>query len=143
MEIIYNFVPEKKMEPKKDNKFVKILKNLWNNWILRSIMLLAIAILVIIFAVVPIARKNIKIVRESRADYIELVNYAHSDFYSNEYKVIEKSEYMIELLPYGETDDYNNYSVEPGERLIKQTWYNNKRTKVEHVEYYILYAQQR
>ena len=67
-----------------------------------------------------------------------LIEYAYQDFYSDEYRVIEQPEYMVELFPYGETDN-QEYQVEDG-RLIKTTWYKIKKDKkmVAHEEYYLL-----
>lgn len=66
----------------------------------------------------------------------EMVEYANRDYFSNEYLVEERPDFMVELFPYGETDDQNYQAG--GIRLIKITWYNSKRSKVESVDYKIV-----
>ena len=100
--------------------------------------LLSTYVLVMVLILLPFVNKEYKKTLQLMEEQKILVNYAYNDFHSNEYKVIEQPEYMIELFPYGETDNHE-YQVEDG-RIIKTTWYKMKKGKkiVAHEEYYLL-----
>ena len=135
---IYSFIGSAFEEkPKKECRLVRICKKIWNNKPL-TIGLLSTYVLITVLIFSPLIKreykKSLKLMEEQKV----LVDYAYQDFYSDEYKVVERPEYMIELFPYGETDN-QEYQVEEG-RIIKTTWYKMKKGKkiVAHEEYYLL-----
>ena len=135
---IYSFIGSAFEEkPKKENRFVRVCKKIWNNKPM-LIGLLSTYVLVMVLILLPFVNKEYKKTLQLMEEQKILVNYAYNDFHSNEYKVIEQPEYMIELFPYGETDNHE-YQVEDG-RIIKTTWYKMKKGKkiVAHEEYYLL-----
>ena len=136
---IYSFIgtnfEEPKKEPKKENKVLKFMKNVWRKRSFK-IGLLSIYILVMVCISLPFIKSGVKITEQNKKDRQTLVEYAYRDFYSDEYKVIERYDYMVELFPYGCTDN-DLYQVEDG-RLIKETWYKDDHQKVAHEEYYLL-----
>ena len=135
---IYSFIGSAFEEkPKKENRFIIICKKIWNNKPM-LIGLLSTYALVMVLILLPFVNKEYKKTLQLMEEQKILVNYAYNDFHSNEYKVIEQPEYMIELFPYGETDNHE-YQVEDG-RIIKTTWYKMKKGKkiVAHEEYYLL-----
>ena len=135
---IYSFIGSAFEEkPKKENRFIIICKKIWNNKPM-LIGLLSTYVLVMVLILLPFVNKEYKKTLQLMKEQKVLVNYAYNDFHSNEYKVIEQPEYMIELFPYGETDNHE-YQVEDG-RIIKTTWYKIKKGKkiVAHEEYYLL-----
>ena len=135
---IYSFIGSAFEEkPKKENRFIIICKKIWNNKPM-LIGLLSTYVLVMVLILLPFVNKEYKKTLQLMEEQKILVNYAYNDFHSNEYKVIEQPEYMIELFPYGETDNHE-YQVEDG-RIIKTTWYKMKKGKkiVAHEEYYLL-----
>ena len=141
---IYSFIgakfeeeqePKKKREPKKEHKVLKFIKNVWKKRPFK-IGLLSTYVLIMVLILLPFIKKESKIIEQNREDMHTLVEYAYQDFYSDEYKVIETIDYMVELFPYGCTDN-DLYQVEDG-RLIKETWYKNNHQKVAHEEYYLL-----
>ena len=135
---IYSFIGSAFEEkPKKENRFIIICKKIWNNKPM-LIGLLSTYVLVMVLILLPFVNKEYKKTLQLMEEQKILVNYAYNDFHSNEYKVIEQPEYMIELFPYGETDN-QEYQVEDG-RIIKTTWYKMKKGKkiVAHEEYYLL-----
>ena len=135
---IYSFIGSAFEEkPKKENRFVRVCKKIWNNKPM-LIGLLSTYVLVMVLILLPFVNKEYKKTLQLMEEQKILVNYAYNDFHSNEYKVIEQPEYMIELFPYGETDNHE-YQVEDG-RIIKTTWYKIKKGKkmVAHEEYYLL-----
>ncbi len=81
-------------------------------------------------------KKTMIVLNEYHQDYEKLVEFANRDYQSFEYETVEKQSYLIELFPYGVTD--NQKYQAGGYRLIKVTWYNDKRTKVDDIEYYIV-----
>lgn len=135
---IYSFIGKDFEEPKKENKVPKVLKFMKNVWRKRSfkIGLLSTYILIMVLVLLPSIKREVKTTEQNRKDKQTLVEYAYHDFYSDEYKVIETVDYMVELFPYGCTDN-ELYLVEDG-RLIKETWYKDDRQKIAHVEYYLL-----
>ena len=137
---IYSFIGsahEQKEQKKEECGFVRICKKIWNNKPL-IIGLLSTYVLVVVLTLLPFMRreynKTLQLIEEQNI----LIEYAYQDFYSDEYRVIEQPDYMIELFPYGETDN-QEYQVENG-RLLKTTWYKIKkdRKSVAHEEYYLL-----
>ena len=135
---VYSFIGSAFEEkPKKENRFVRVCKKIWNNKPM-LIGLLSTYVLVMVLILLPFVNKEYKKTLQLMEEQKILVNYAYNDFHSNEYKVIEQPEYMIELFPYGETDNHE-YQVEDG-RIIKTTWYKMKKGKkiVAHEEYYLL-----
>ena len=135
---IYSFIGSAFEEKsKKENRFIIICKKIWNNKPM-LIGLLSTYVLVMVLILLPFVNKEYKKTLQLMEEQKILVNYAYNDFHSNEYKVIEQPEYMIELFPYGETDN-QEYQVEDG-RIIKTTWYKIKKGKkiVAHEEYYLL-----
>ena len=81
-------------------------------------------------------KKTMIVLNDYHQDYEKLVEYANRDYQSFEYEAVEKWSYLIELFPYGVTDNQDYQAG--GCRLIKVTWYNDKRTKVDDIEYYIV-----
>lgn len=137
---IYSYVGsahEQKEQKKEECRFVRIYKKILDNKPL-TLSLLSICVLVIGLIFLPFMKKEYEETLQLIEEQDILIEYAHQDFYSDEYKVVEKPEYMIELFPYGETDN-QEYQVEDG-RLIKTTWYKIKKGKkiVSHEEYYLL-----
>ena len=137
---IYSFIGsahEQKEQKKEENRFLQFCKKIWNNRPL-TIGLLSTYVLITVLIFLPFMKKEYNATLRLIEEQNGLIDYAHQDFYSDEYRVIEQPEYMIELFPYGETDN-NDYQVEDG-RLIKTTWYKVKKDKkiVAHEEYYLL-----
>lgn len=136
---IYSFIgkdfEDPKKEPKKENKVLKFMKNMWKKRPFK-IGLLSTYVLIMVCISLPFIKSGVKITEQNKKDRQTLVEYAYQDFYSDEYKVIETIDYMVELFPYGCTDN-DIYKVEDG-RLIKETWYKNYHQEVVHVEYYLL-----
>ena len=139
---IYSFIGsgsahEQKEQKKEKSKFVRICKKILDNKPL-TIGLLSTYLLIMVIILLPFIKREYKETLQLIEDQNILIEYAYQDFYSDEYKVVEKPEYMIELFPYGETDN-QEYQVEDG-RLIKTTWYKQKKDKkiVAHEEYYLL-----
>lgn len=135
---VYSFIGKDFEEPKKENKVSKVFKFMKNVWRKSSIKigLLSTYILVMVLIFIPFIKREIKITEQNRKDKQTLIEYAYQDFYSDEYKVIENIDYMVELFPYGCTDN-DLYKVEDG-RLIKETWYKDDHQRVVHEEYYLL-----
>lgn len=135
---IYSFIgSDFEEKPKKESRFVRVCKKIWDNKPL-TIGLLSTYLLVVVLILLPFVNKEYKKSLQLMEEQKVLVDYAYQDFYSDEYKVVERPEYMIELFPYGETDN-QEYQVEEG-RIIKTTWYKMKKGKkiVAHEEYYLL-----
>ena len=135
---VYSFIGSAFEEKqKKENRFVKICKKIWDNKPL-IIGLLSTYLLVMVLILLPFINKEYKKALRLVEEQKILSEYAYQDFYSDEYKVVERPDYMIELFPYGETDN-SEYQVEDG-RIIKTTWYKMKKGKkiVAHEEYYLL-----
>ena len=138
---IYTFIgsahEQKEQKKEKENKFIRICKKIWNNRPL-TIGLLSTYVLITVLIFLPFMKKEYNATLQLIEEQNGLIDCAHQDFYSDEYKVVERPDYMIELFPYGETDN-SEYQVEDG-RLIKTTWYKVKKDKkiVAHEEYYLL-----
>ena len=137
---IYSFIGsahEQKEQKKEESKFVRICKKILDNKPL-TIGLLSTYLLIMVIILLPFIKREYKETLQLIEDQNILIEYAYQDFYSDEYRVIEQPEYMVELFPYGETDN-QEYQVEDG-RLIKTTWYKIKKDKkmVAHEEYYLL-----
>ena len=137
---IYSFIGsahEQKEQKKEESKFVRICNKVLDNKPL-TLGLLSIFILVLYLIFLPRMVREYKETLQLIEDQNILIDYTHQDFYSDEYKVVERPDYMIELFPYGETDN-SEYQVEDG-RIIKTTWYKMKKGKkiVAHEEYYLL-----
>ena len=137
---IYSFIGsahEQKEQKKEENRFLQFCKKIWNNRPL-TIGLLSTYVLIMVLIFLPFMKKEYKSALQLIEEQNILIDCAHQDFYSDEYQVIERPDYMIELFPYGETDN-SEYQVEDG-RLIKTTWYKIKKGKkmVAHEEYYLL-----
>lgn len=137
---IYSYVGsahEQKEQKKEENKFIRICKKAWNNKPL-TVGLFSTYVLIMVLIFLPFMKKEYNATLQLVEEQKILSEYAYQDFYSDEYKVIENPDYMIELFPYGETDN-QEYQVENG-RIIKTTWYKMKKDKkmVAHEEYYLL-----
>ena len=137
---IYSFIGsahEQKEQKKEESRFVRIYKKILDNKLL-TIGLLSTYLLIIVLILLPFMRREYKETLLLIEDQNTLIECAYQNFHSDEYKVIEQPEYMIELFPYGETDN-NEYQVENG-RIIKTTWYKIRKGKkiVDHEEYYLL-----
>ena len=137
---IYSFIGsahEQKEQKKEESKFVRICKKILDNKPL-TIGLLSTYLLIMVIILLPFIKREYKETLQLIEDQNILIDYTHQDFYSDEYKVVERPDYMIELFPYGETDN-SEYQVEDG-RIIKTTWYKMKKGKkiVAHEEYYLL-----
>ena len=137
---IYSFIgsaQQQKEHKKEESRFVRICKKIRNNKPL-MIGLLSTYVLITVLIFLPFMKKEYNATLQLIEEQDVLIEYAYQDFYSDEYKVVERPEYMIELFPYGETDN-QEYQVEDG-RLIKTTWYKIKKDKkmVAHEEYYLL-----
>ena len=137
---IYSFIGsahEQKEQKKEESKFVRICNKVLDNKPL-TLGLLSTYVLILYIIFLPFMIREYKETNQLIEEQDVLIEYAYQDFYSDEYRVIEKPDYMIELFPYGETDN-NEYQVEDG-RLIKTTWYKVKKDKkiVDHEEYYLL-----
>lgn len=100
-------------------------------WTLFSIAL----IILIIFATIS-AKKSFKVLEDYHADKSELVQMAQFSYFGTDYEFrIGGSEYLVELFPFGVTD--NDLYQPDGMRLIKTTWYN-KKGEASNVEYSIV-----
>ena len=136
---IYSFIgsAHEQKEQKEENRFLQFCKKIWNNRPL-TIGLLSTYVLIMVLIFLPFMKKEYKSALQLIEEQNILIDCAHQDFYSDEYKVVERPDYMIELFPYGETDN-SEYQVENG-RIIKTTWYKIKKGKkmVAHEEYYLL-----
>ena len=137
---IYSFIGsahEQKEQKKEESRFVRIYKKILDNKPL-TLGLLSACVLILYIIFLPFMIREYKETNQLIEEQNVLIEYAYQDFYSDEYRVIEQPEYMIELFPYGETDN-QEYQVEDG-RLIKTTWYEIKKGKkiVDHEEYYLL-----
>ena len=137
---IYSFngsAHEQKEQKKEESRFSRICNKVLDNEPL-TLGLLSIFILVMYLIFLPRMVREYKETNQLIENQNILIEYAYQDFYSDEYRVIEQPEYMVELFPYGETDN-QEYQVEDG-RIIKTTWYKIKKDKkmVAHEEYYLL-----
>lgn len=108
------------------------------NLVKRIVTRMLFIIMVIFFSILCIKeyKKAMVVLNDYHQDYEKLVEFANRDYQSFEYKTVEKWSYLIELFPYGITD--NDEYRAGGYRLIKVTWYNDKRTRVDDIEYYIV-----
>lgn len=92
-------------------------------------------ILGIVCAIVYVNRDK-PVLTEFQSDYQELVASAKEN--QDGYFCTEKPEYLIEIFPIGEAD-YDLVSevakIPDTTRLVKVSWYNKARTKVEHYYY--------
>lgn len=79
---------------------------------------------------------NFAEVMELQQAETQLCVLANEDYTGNQYKSIEGERYMVELFPFGQTDN-PKYDPDVG-RIIKITFYNSSRTKVVHEEYKIV-----
>lgn len=69
------------------------------------------------------AEENMKILDELHETEKSFVKFAQEDYYGNEYKFSLTNNYLVELFPYGVTD---NDRYRPDYRLMKVTWYDKK-----------------
>lgn len=125
--IIYN--PNDLEQIKKDISARKLRKVI--TWTLVAVTFVILSI----FAGITMKKSN-AILDELHSIEREMVEYANFNYFSSDYLVEERPSFMIELFPYGETDNQNYQAG--GIRLIKITWYNKSRTKVESVDYKIV-----
>jgi hypothetical protein len=104
------------------------------------------SIVAIMFAISVAITASIVIRNDDKIESVNEFRSIRSEFVlgSNEwrfpqerYYCVERESFMVELLPQGETDT-DGFVVSKDDRLIKATWYNDERTKVEHVEYYLV-----
>lgn len=104
-----------------------------------SIVAIMFAISVAITASIVIRNDDkIESVKEFRSIRSELAIGANEGRFPQErYYCVERESFMVELLPQGETDT-DGFILSKDDRLIKATWYNDERTKVEHIEYYLV-----
>lgn len=104
-----------------------------------SIVAIMFAISVAITASIVIRNDDkIESVKEFRSIRSELaIGSNEGRFPQERYYCVERESFMVELLPQGETDT-DGFVVSKDDRLIKATWYNDERTKVEHIEYYLV-----
>ena len=104
-----------------------------------SIVAIMFAISVAITASIVIRNDDkIESVKEFRSIRSELAIGSNEGLFPQErYYCVERESFMVELLPQGETDT-DGFVVSKDDRLIKATWYNDERTKVEHIEYYLV-----
>jgi len=99
-----------------------------------------VLVFTISFATINLVAKKIKNnfaeVLELQQAETQLCVLANEDYTGNQYKSIEGEQYMVELFPFGQTDN-PKYDPDVG-RIIKITFYNSSRTKVVYEEYKIV-----
>lgn len=125
--IIYN--PNDLEQIKKELSARKLRKVI--TWTLVAVVFVILSI----FAGITM-RRSFAVLDELHSIEREIIEYANFNYFSPDYLVEERPEFMIELFPYGETDN-QNYQAD-AIRLIKVTWYNKSRTKVESIDYKIV-----
>lgn len=89
-----------------------------------------------ITCVIVYANHDRPVLTEFQSDYLDLIASAKED--QNGYFYTDKEKYLIEVFPIGETD-YDLASevtkIPDTTRLVKVSWYNKARTKIEHYYY--------
>ena len=103
--------------------------------IVMFVLVFVISFTVINLAVIK-AKSNFAEVMELQQAETQLCVLANEDYTGNQYKSIEGERYMVELFPFGQTDN-PKYDPDVG-RIIKITFYDSSRTKVVHEEYKIV-----
>lgn len=119
MDIINCYVPEGEKTPNKSNKTSK-----------KSYIIISIIFIVISLTISALILKS-GIDRWKIYNTDKLVLISEATEYPNRYFSKETKGYLIEVLPQGESYPNDNIHVENNERIIKTTWYNKSRTKVE------------
>lgn len=120
------------------NDLEQIRKELSARKLKKIVTWMSIAILFVILTIFAgiTMKRSFAVLDELHSIEREMVDYANFNYFSPDYLVEERPSFMVELFPYGETD---NQSYQAGGiRLIKITWYNKSRTKVESVDYKIV-----
>lgn len=89
-----------------------------------------------IVCVIVYANHDQPVLKEFQSDYSSLIDSAKED--QNGYFYADKEKYLIEVFPIGKTD-YALASevseIPDTTRLVKVSWYNKARTRIEHYYY--------
>lgn len=81
-------------------------------------------------------KKRFASIEEMQTIKFEMIERVQFDYFGDTYLEKETPGYLIEIFPYGKTDD-QEYQAE-GIRLMKTTWYNKDRTRISSIEYQIV-----